>query len=202
MSIADREKWDERYRAGAFAGRGHPSALLRDRVDELPAGRALDLACGAGRNSIFLARRGYEVTGVDISAAGLERARLSAAKEGLNIDFLQHDLDETLNIPGEFQVVCLFRYLNRELIRRLPALLAPDGILFVEEHLRVDEKTLEVPLAGPSNPNFLAAPGELPALLAGMDVLHREEGIVTDPDGRQVALARFVGRKPTPRDGH
>ena len=50
MSRADRKKWNERYRAGAFAERTHPSALLEDWIDRLPLGRALDLACGAGRN--------------------------------------------------------------------------------------------------------------------------------------------------------
>lgn len=196
MSRADREKWDERYRAGAFAERRHPSVLLRDWVDRLPPGRALDLACGAGRNSIFLARRKFAVTGIDISATGLERARLRAAKDGFSVNWLQHDLDEALSLRAEFQVVCLFRYMNRELIRRLPDFLAPGGILLVEEHLRIDENAQEIPLAGPSNPAFLAAPGELRALLAGMEVLQQEEGIVIDPDGRHVALARLIGRKP------
>ena len=202
MSRSDREKWDERYRAGAFAGRMHASALLKDWVDRLPPGRALDLACGAGRNSIFLAHRGYEVTGIDISAAGLERARLSAAKDALNIVWIQHDLDKDLRFPFEFQVVCLFRYMNRDLIRRIPALLAPEGILLVEEHLCVTEEMREAPLAGPSNPAFRSAPGELPALLVGMDVLLQEEVIIKDPDGRHVALSRFIGKRPRSRDGH
>ncbi len=196
MSRADREKWDERYRAGAFAERPHPSALLEDWIERLPGGRALDLACGAGRNSLFLARNGFEVTGIDISTAGLERARNSAFDAGLQIDWRQQDLDDGPKAQGKFNVICLFRYLNRHLIRRLPDLLAPEGILLVEEHLRVDGNAQEVPLAGPSNPAFLAAPGELPALLAGMEVLLQEEGIVVDPDGRHVALARLIGRKP------
>ena len=86
--------------------------------------------------------------------------------------------------------------MNRELIRRLPELVAPNGILFVEEHLNVVEKSPETPLAGPTNPAFLAAPGELPALLDGMDALLHQEAIITDPDGRRVALARFIGKQP------
>ena len=199
MSRADREKWDERYRAGAFAARPHPSALLEAWVDRLPGGRALDLACGAGRNSLFLARNGFEVTGIDISAAGLERACNSALDAGLQIDWRQQDLDEGLQAKGKFNVICLFRYLNRDLIGSLPQMLAPGGMLLIEEHLAVDAGSLKTPIAGPSNPAFLAQPGELRALTANLELLHQEEGIVTDPDGRHVALSQLVATNR--RDG-
>lgn len=192
MSKADQAKWDERYRAGAFAERTHPSALLKDWVSRLPSGRALDLACGAGRNSLFLARCGFEVTGIDVSSEGLKRAAASAEREGLEVAWMRHDLDEGLTQPGPFDVVCLFRYLNADLIRQLPSLLATDGILMVEEHLATDQ-----PVAGPSNPAFCVQPGELRRLLPGLDVLHQEEGIIADPDGRRVAIARLVGSSPT-----
>ena len=194
MSKADRVKWDERYRTGAFAERPHPSVLLEAWVNRLPngcgrsSGRALDLACGAGRNSLFLARHGFEVTGIDVSSEGLKRAAASAEREGLDVTWMRHDLDEGLPVSGPFNVVCLFRYVNPALVRQLPDLLATDGILMVEEHLATDQ-----PVAGPSNPAFCVQPGELRRLLPGLDVLHQEEGIIADPDGRQVAIARLVG---------
>ena len=194
MSKADQVKWDERYRAGAFAERPHPSALLEAWVSRLPnscgrrRGRALDLACGAGRNSLFLARHGFAVTGIDISSEGLGRAAASAAREGLDITWLRHDLDDGLPASGPFEAVCLFRYVNPDLIRRLPGLLARNGILLVEEHLATDQ-----PVAGPANPAFCVQPGELRRLLPELEVLHQEEGIIADPDGRQVAIARLVG---------
>ena len=194
MSKADQAKWNERYRAGAFAERPHPSALLEAWLGRLPhgrgrsRGRALDLACGAGRNSLFLARHGFEVTGLDISSEGLKRAAASAAREGLDVTWMRHDLDEGLPVSGPFDVVCLFRYVNPALIRQLPRLLATGGILMVEEHLATDQ-----PVAGPSNPAFCVQPGELRRLLPGLDVLHQEEGIIADPDGRPAAIARLVG---------
>ena len=190
MSKADQAKWNERYRAGAFAERPHPSALLEAWVSRLPAsrGRALDLACGAGRNSLFLARHGFEVTGIDVSSEGLKRAAATAEREGLDVTWMRHDLDEGLPVSGPFDVVCLFRYVNPALVRQLPDLLATDGILMVEEHLATDQ-----PVAGPSNPAFCVQPGELRRLLPELDVLHQEEGIIADPDGRQVAIARLVG---------
>ena len=188
MSKADQAKWDGRYRAGAFAERRHPSALLEGWISRLPHGGALDLACGAGRNSLFLARHGFEVTGIDISSEGLERAAASAAREGLDVTWLRHDLDDGLPTSGPYDVICLFRYVNPEVIRLLPSLLAPGGVLMVEEHLATDQ-----PVAGPSNPAFCVQPGELRRLLPGLDVLHEEEGIIADPDGRPVAIARLVG---------
>ena len=164
MSKADRVKWDERYRAGAFAERPHPSALLEAWISRLPhgRGRALDLACGAGRNSLFLARHGFEVTGIDVSSEGLKRAAASAAREGLDVTWMRHDLDAGLPVSGPFDVVCLFRYVNPTLIRQLPSLLATGGILMVEEHLATDEH-----VAGPSNPAFCVQPGRTAPPAAG-----------------------------------
>ena len=193
MSETDRHKWDARYRAGAFTDRAHPSALLAAWIDRLPVGRALDLACGAGRNALFLARNGFDVTGVDISTVGLERAQASARTTGLNVDWQHRDLDEPFITSERFQAICLFRYVNRPLIRKLPELLAPDGLLIVEEHLAIDSSKVDVPIIGPTNPEFLVRPGELASLLSGLNALHHAEGIVTDPDGRHAALARFVG---------
>ena len=193
MSKADQAKWDERYRAGAFAERTHPSALLEGWISRLPPGRALDLACGAGRNSLFLARHGFEVTGIDVSSQGLKRAAASAAREGLEVTWMRHDLDDGLPVSGPYELICLFRYVKSAIIRPLPSLLAPDGILMVEEHLATDQ-----PVAGPSNPAFCVQPGELRHLLPGLDVLHQEEGIIADPDGRPVAIARLVGALADP----
>ena len=222
MSKADQAKWDARYRAGAFAERTHPSALLASAllasslleawVKRLPTGgessrgsrgsrgsggsrgRALDLACGAGRNSLFLARHGFEVTGLDVSSEGLKRAAANAEREGLAVTWMRHDLDDGLALSGPFDLVCLFRYFNADVIQQLPRLLAPGGILMVEAHLATDQ-----PVAGPSNPAFRAQPGELQRLLPGLDVLHQEEGIIDDPDGRPVAIARLVGSLANPR---
>ncbi|HWM27888.1 MAG TPA: hypothetical protein VNQ14_05490, partial [Woeseiaceae bacterium] len=68
MSETDRLKWDERYRCGSYGGREHPTALLAEWDPRLPHGRVLDVACGAGRNSLFLAATGRQVDAIDISA--------------------------------------------------------------------------------------------------------------------------------------
>ena len=74
MSADDAERWNARYADGAYAGRTRPSQLLL-QWQRLPrVGRALDVACGAGRNALHLAGLGYQVDAVDVSSAALQRA--------------------------------------------------------------------------------------------------------------------------------
>ena len=94
MSAAERDKWDARYRDGAYSDRTHPTALLREWLPRLSRGRALDVACGAGRNALYLAANGFDVTALDISSVALERGRAAAQERSLDIEWLCADLDE------------------------------------------------------------------------------------------------------------
>lgn len=190
MTDADRAKWDERYREGAYADRPHPSDLLRDWIDRAPSGRALDVACGAGRNALFLAANGFAVDAVDISPEGLARGRRSAAERGLAVHWIEHDLDLPLALPDDYALILVVRFLDLPLIRRLARRLAPGGLLVCEEHLRS-----EVEVIGPGNPAFRVAPGELREAASGLEVLQYDEGLFDDPDGRRAALARLVAKR-------
>ena len=75
----EREQWDERYRADELIWKVEPNRFLVEEVAGLVPGRALDLACGEGRNALWLAERGWQVTAVDFSAVGLEKARRLAS---------------------------------------------------------------------------------------------------------------------------
>src|SRR5690606_23272742 len=159
MSGADRDKWDRRYRDGAYAERRHPTALLVDWLDAVPDGPALDVACGAGRNTLYLASRGRQVDAVDISAAALDRARRSAAGRGLEARFIEADLekdpDQALP-PGPYALILVVRYVHRTILPALLRRLSPGGILIVEEHLDSNQ-----PVVGPSSPAFRMRPNEL-----------------------------------------
>jgi len=195
MSETDRRKWDARYRDGSYAGREHPSAFLAEWEPRLPHGRALDVACGAGRNSLFLATTGRQVDAVDISASGLERGRQAAARRGLRIGWQQADLeaDGGNALPaGPYDLIVVVRYVNRELWPRLIERLAPGGVLLCEQHVDSTEAVV-----GPKSDAFRLRPEELlrtatNARRLDLRVLHYDEGIVTDPDGRRAALARLV----------
>ena len=191
MSAADREKWDERYRLGAYADRDHPSAWLERWLPDVTPGRALDVPCGAGRNAIFLASRGFSVTGIDISAVALARAEATARARGLSVEWIRRDLDTGLGLAGKFELIVMIHYVDLDLIPDLANLLAPGGHLIVELHLATDRA-----VAGPRDAAFRVAPGALRDAAEHLDILRYCEGIVEDPDGRTVALARLAARQP------
>ena len=200
MSQADRDKWNARYLARAYEARTHPSALLEHWAGRLrvtgPAPRAIDLACGRGRNALFLARRGWHVDAVDISPIALDRLRTDAEAEDLPVNCLERDLEPTSSALDVFAEHCYYlalsiRYTDLPLVGALPRVLAPGGHLIAEMHL-ITEKTV----AGPRSPRFRVAPGELRKAGSAFELLHYHEGLVTDPDGRTVALAQLVGQLP------
>jgi SAM-dependent methyltransferase len=208
LSDAERDKWDERYRDGAYEGRTHPTALLAAWVPFLPRGQALDVACGAGRNAIFLAAAGFSVDALDISTVALERGRRSAVERGLAVDWRAADFDDRPEhaLRSSYDLIVWVRYVNRALLPILIARLNPGGHLICEQHL---ETAAEV--AGPRSPGFRLRAGELreaagsttvrdggSAANAGrssrLAVRYYNEGLVVDPDGRTVALAQLVAR--------
>ena len=192
MSAAERDKWDARYREGAYRSRTHPTALLAEWLPRLPRGRALDVACGAGRNALYLAANGYTVTALDISSVALERGRRSAEERALSLEWLCADLDDDpkLALPaGPFDLIVWVRYVHRTLMPHLVARLAPGGALLCEQHLSSD-----APVAGPANTAFRLAPGELRSSALGLRIEHLFEGLTADPDGQSVALAQLIGK--------
>ena len=196
MSTADRAKWNRRYRDGAYHGRTHPSAFLEECLGVLPKpGRALDLACGTGRNAIYLAGLGFAVDAIDISAEALAigRARASA----LSICWLEHDLDSGFAPDESYDVIVNIRFVNLPLLESLLPSLRPNGVLIVEQHLATSRDDV----IGPKNPAFRVAPGELARLAAALTIERVEEDVFADPDGRRAALSRLLARKPPLVDG-
>lgn len=194
VSAAERDKWDARYRDGAYRDRTHPTALLGEWLPRLGRGRALDVACGAGRNALYLAANGFAVTALDISAVALARGQRSAAERGLSVEWLCADLDDDPDnaLPhGGFDLIVWVRYVHRALMPHVIARLNVGGTLLCEQHL-----TTPAPVVGPTSAGFRLAPGELTRSAETLTVLHSYEGPVVDPDGRPAALAQLVARKP------
>jgi SAM-dependent methyltransferase len=194
VSAAERDKWDARYRDGAYESRTHATALLTAWLPRLRIGAALDVACGAGRNALHLAARGFTVTALDISAVALERGRRAAAARGLDVEWRCADLDDEPTAvlpPGPFELIVWVRYVHRGLMPHLLARLATGGVLLCEQHLKTTAA-----VEGPTSAAFRLAPGELHNSASGLDVLHTYEGLVVDPDGRNVALAQLVANRP------
>lgn len=191
MSGDDRQKWDARYRTRG-PDSAAPSAFLVSLADQLPIrGRALDVAGGAGRNALWLARRGLAVTLVDVSEAGLDLARAAAGKTGVAVQLVAADLDAEPLPAGPFDVVVCVDYLRRELFPVFAAALAPRGLLVFQQATRANLQRHAHPSA-----RFLLDDGELPALLRGLalEIVRHEEGWA-GPAGAERHEARLLARK-------
>lgn len=193
MSEEDRSTWNERYRDGFYQNRPHPCRLLAHWCKRFHGGRALDVACGTGRNSRFLASQGYQVTALDVSDVALAKARSTPHPNNSQINYLLRDLDEGLPAMGEFDLIVVVRYLKRELFPILDQHLVAGGHLLIEHHIKYDAD--DRPLAGPESPEYRLDPQELRTLIKNFDVLHEFEGLITDPDGQFAAISQFVGCK-------
>ena len=189
MSEQDRIKWDQRYAQGGYR-KDHPVTLLEEWLPRLPRGRALDVACGTGRNAVLLARAGYRVDAIDISPEGLKLARQNAEQLGLSINWIEHDLDQPYRFDTDYDLIIVMWYVDLALIPRLCACLAPGGCLLCEEHLTTDQDVI-----GPTSSDYRVAPGELLNAVSGVRVLLYEESIAATADGERVASARLVARK-------
>ena len=180
--------------------RTHPSALLARWGGRLEvtgsAPRVIDIACGGGRNALYLARRGWQVDAIDISAFALERIRTVTAAEGLPVRCIERDLEPAASALQEFgdqryNLALLIRYTNLPLLKSIARALVPGGYVIAEMHLQTDKA-----VAGPRSPRFRVAPNELRDAGSPFDVRGYFEGLVIDPDGRTVALSQLVGRRP------
>jgi tellurite methyltransferase len=186
MSLAERTKWDARYQADPpdFT----PSAFLAALDGLLPRrGRALDVGGGAGRNALALARRGLDVTLVDVSPIGLALAHDEAIRTGNRLETLALDLDTDALPAGPWDLILQAHYLHRPLFQAYPVLLAPGGLLVVVHPTRRNLERHSKP-----GPEYLLGDGELPALVSGLEIVLFDEG--WHDDGRHEA--RLVARRP------
>ena len=168
--------WDRYYSNAANLDRS-PAPLLVEIADRLPPGRALDLACGAGRNAIYLARLGWQVTAVDASRAAI--ARLLEDAKGLAVDARIADLErgEFTIEPHAYDLICDFHYLHRELFPDIREGVRPGGVVVAAIHL---------------DGSFAVRPGELREEFAGWKILYYSEAAEED-SGRP--SARIVARR-------
>ncbi len=185
-----RQLWDTRYHEG-YQPR-QPSALLQRWLACLhPASgrnRALDLACGAGRNTLLLAEHGWRVLGIDISPVALQIAHSEAQRRGIRLDLLAANLQDWPLPVAHFDLVCVFRFLDRSLCPHLAATLRPGGIL-IYETFTTAQRNYE---GGPRSDAMLLQAGELPALFPTLKILEHREGVIEE-GGRPRALASLVG---------
>lgn len=170
--LSRQEMWDERHAAREPIESPEPDPSLARLAGELTPGRALDLAAGDGRNAIWLAVHGWEVTAVDFSTVALERARASATAAGVTVTWVLADLLGWRPTPRSFDLVALmFLHLPRDERRPVYAAaaeaVAPGGRILVVGH---DRSNLTEGVGGPQDPAVLFTPAEIAADLVDLTV--------------------------------
>ena len=131
--------WDERYAVAEFVYGKEPNRFLAEHYSKLPRGKLLSLAEGEGRNAVFLAAHGYEVTAVDASSVGLDKGRQLAEELGVNVEWIHADLNDfELGLDQWDGIVSIFcplpSSIRRKLYQSLPQALKPGGVFLLEAY--------------------------------------------------------------------
>jgi SAM-dependent methyltransferase len=184
--------WNERYRTGDRSQEDlapAPNPLLADTAEKLSPGTALDLACGAGRNSIWLAERGWRVTAVDGAETALDLLHKRAAQHGITIETHIADLekDEFRIAPDSWDLIVMCFYLQKSLFEPCKRGVKAGGIVFAIVHI---SEPGEEPTA------HRLRPGELKTCFEDFEILHYREGPPDDPAHKRLC-AEIVARRPT-----
>jgi SAM-dependent methyltransferase len=192
----DRQQWNQRYAGSDLIWTATANRFLVDEVAELTPGRALDVACGEGRNAVWLAERGWEVTGVDFSDVALAKAAALAAEREVQVDWVQADLLEYEPEPRTFALVAVL-YLHvvaakrRAILGRAAAAVAAGGVLLVVGHHAINPSEGH---GGPQDPAILFTPQDVAADLEGLTI-DRAETVrrpVASPEGEVYAIDALV----------
>ncbi len=175
----DSTAWDERYAGSELVWTAEPNRFVVEQVAGLTPGTAVDLACGEGRNTVWLARQGWAATGVDFSAAGLEKARALAGD--VPVTWEQTDV---LTWAGSSYDLVLLVYLHlpapqrRSVLTAAARAVAPGGSLLVVGH---DVRNLAEGVGGPQDPGLLWSPSDVVA--DGFTDQRRETAVRPTPNG-------------------
>jgi SAM-dependent methyltransferase len=196
-----RDDWNARYAGSELLWTAVPNRCFASEVAGLEPGRALDLACGEGRNAVWLAERGWRVTGVDFSDVALEKAEQLAATRHVEVEWVLADVLDVVPGRGGFDLVAvLYLHLPHEelanVLRTAGDALAPDGTLIVLGH---DTANLTQGHGGPRDASVLFTPEDVVPHLEGL-VVERAESVlrtVALEDGEATAIDALVrARRP------
>ncbi|MBU0632466.1 class I SAM-dependent methyltransferase [bacterium] len=182
--IEDKERWNIRHVEKPMP---HYVAPILEKYTELAnVGMALDVACGIGRNTHYLADLGFIVDAIDLSdyALGQIREDKKIIKHEVDLDF--YDLQKQ-----KYDLVININYLNRRLLSQIPDALNKDGVVIFETFIVAHDK----PEKGSMNPDYLLEPNELIKAFEGFNIIYYEEKDVINLRGEEARLASLVARK-------
>jgi len=198
-TVMSRETWNARYAERELIWSAEPNEFLVAETQELTPGRALDIGAGEGRNALWLAERGWQVTAVDFSDVAIAKGREGALHRGVEVEWVIADLQTYVPAERNFDLVIEF-YIHipepwrPQIWRRAAGAVAEGGTLLIVGH---DLSNLERGHGGPQDPAALFTPQDVVATIEGLDVLKAEQ-VVRHVDGR-VAIDALVRARRVPR---
>lgn len=187
-SEQDKLFWDKRYETEAYIFGKEPVEFLRDHIDILPGGKALDIAMGEGRNAVFLAKNGFDVDGCDVSETAIKKAHELAKENSVSINAFVADL-ETYELPkNTYDVIACFYYLQRDLIPQIKQALKPGGMIIYETYTI---ENWERGLEGSKNKDYLLKSNELLNFFRDFKIIYYRELVLNN----KKAVASLIAKK-------
>ena len=192
----EQDRWDQRYASTELVWTAEPNLFVVEELTGEKAGRALDLGTGEGRNAIWLAGQGWQVTAVDFSEVGLAKAARLAGSRHVTVDWVQADLRAYRPAEGSYDLVLLaYIHLPKQdfagLLAAAATALAPGGILLVIGH---DVANLTAGYGGPQDPEVLHRAGDILDALPGLTIRRSGQArrAVHTGEGGKVAIDTVV----------
>jgi SAM-dependent methyltransferase len=192
----EQQQWDELYAGTDLIWKAEPNRFVVEELTGEPPGRALDLGTGEGRNAVWLAAQGWQVTGVDFSPAGLAKAAALAGRRGVTVTWVQADLRHYQPAVGGYDLVLLaYIHLPRAdfggLLAAAAAALAPGGTVLVIGH---DVDNISRGYGGPQDPAILHRASDVMAALPGLTIRRAGQArrLVQADEGERVAIDTVV----------
>lgn len=185
-STTRRAKWDDRYAAKDLVWSAGPNERFAAEVNGLNPGKALDIACGEGRNALWLAEQGWDVTAIDFSQVAIDKGRRIATKRQVTVNWLCEDVSTYVLPQAEFDLVSLL-YMHTDATERHKwltntlAAVKPGGTFIYIGH---DPSNIGEGLGGPQDPQYLPTAEELVSAMDGFSVQFAgviERTVASDP---------------------
>jgi len=180
----DKVRWNKKHATKTLPSKA--LELLQENVSLAKGTDALDIACGQGRNSIYLAKKSFRVDSIDISDFALEKL---SGYDGISTVLV--DLDSYDITPNRYDIIVNSYFLKRRLFPQIVGGLKKNGLVVFETFLNSGDKSF----AQPSNPDFLLAKNELLDAFISLRILHYREYETHNMKGEKVVVAQLVARK-------
>ena len=189
MALEDIERWDEKYQSNPMPD--EPVKLINDYAGMATGKQALDIACGMGRHSKYLASLGFEVDGLDISSVAINHLQNIPNIHAKEVDFDSHQLPKE-----QYDLIVCTYFLERRLFPQMIEALKPNGIILMETFLYDPKNERKA-----SNPDFLLKKGELEETFSqACDIVYLDEYWAEDYRGFKTMKTSMVARKKSSGD--